>query len=126
VDRRELIFAVLPFVVLVALGSGFWLVFRQRAGARRAGSREDVSRATARSSPSARGSRGRSERPWWGNPWLWVGASAVFLVLGIFVWPGLFGGVFVFLPFVWVARSRSTDVDPRTNGHSRRSQGLGA
>jgi hypothetical protein len=126
VDRRELIFAVLPFVVLVALGSGFWLVFRQRAAARRAGSRVDVSRTADRSAPPFPRSRGRAGRPWWGNPWLWVGVSAVFLVLGIFVWPGLFGGVFVFLPFVWVARSRSTEVDPRTNGHSRRSQGLGA
>jgi hypothetical protein len=64
-------------------------------------------------------------RPWWGNPWLWVGVSAVFVVLGIFVWPGLFGGVVLFLPFVWVSRPRPPEMDPRTNGHSRRDGAVG-
>ncbi len=45
-------------------------------------------------------------RPWWGNPWLWVGVCGISLVLGLLVWPGLFGGVFVFLPFVWIRTSR--------------------
>jgi hypothetical protein len=59
-------------------------------------------------------------RPWWGNPWIWLGACAVFLLLGIVVWPGLFGGTFLFLPFVWIWRPRRTrPVDPRTNGHGR-------
>jgi hypothetical protein len=57
-------------------------------------------------------------RPWWGNPWLWLGVSAVFVVLGIFVWPGLLGGTFVFLPFLWVGRGQRS-YDPRSNGHGR-------
>ena len=61
----------------------------------------------------------RTDRPWWGNPWLWVGVSAAFVVLGIFVWPGLFGGTFVFLPFLWIGRGRDRAVDPRANGHGR-------
>jgi hypothetical protein len=44
----------------------------------------------------------------------------VFVILGIFVWPGLFGGTFLFLPFIWVWRPRRRDVDPRTNGHGSR------
>jgi hypothetical protein len=122
VDRRELIFAILPFVVLVTLGWGSWLVFRQRSAARREAGRGEVA---SRSAASASRDLVRRGRPWWGDPWLWVGVSAVFVVLGIFVWPGLFGGVIVFLPFVWVARSRSSEMDPRTNGHSRRDGGLG-
>jgi hypothetical protein len=72
-----------------------------------------------------RGSGRAPARPWWGNPWLWVGVSAVFVVLGIFVWPGLFGGVVLFLPFVWVSRPRAPDMDPRSNGHSRRHDTMG-
>jgi hypothetical protein len=68
---------------------------------------------------------GRAGRPWWANPWLWVGVAAVFVVLGIFVWRGLFGGVVVFLPLVWVARPRPPGVDPRSNGHSQRHDALG-
>jgi hypothetical protein len=60
-------------------------------------------------------------RPWWGNPWLWLVVAGAFLVLGVVVWPGLFGGTFVFLPFVWVWRPRRRrTVDPRTNGHGSR------
>ena len=45
----------------------------------------------------------------------------VSVVLGIFVWPGLFGGTFLFLPFIWVWRPRrGRDVDPRSNGHGSR------
>ncbi len=61
------------------------------------------------------------ERPWWGNPWLWAGVSGVFVVLGIFVWPGLFGGAFLFLPFVWIrVPRRGRTMDPRGNGHAKR------
>ncbi len=63
--------------------------------------------------------------PWWGNPWLWVAVAAVFVVLGIFVWRGLFGGVVLLLPFVWLARPRPPEVDPRANGHSRRHDAPG-
>lgn len=44
--------------------------------------------------------------------------SGVFLVLGIFVWPGLFGGPIIFLPFLWIGRERK-GMDPRANGHGR-------
>jgi hypothetical protein len=47
------------------------------------------------------------------------------VILGIFVWPGLFGGVVLFLPFAWISRPRSPDVDPRSNGHSRRHDAMG-
>ncbi len=113
VDGRELAYAILPFVVLVALGWGFWIIFRQRGTAR------SVPGSTARDPGRA------PSRAWWGNPWLWVGVSAVFVVLGIFLWPGLFGGVVLFLPFVWVSRTRPPEMDPRTNGHSRRDDALG-
>lgn len=46
------------------------------------------------------------ERPWWGNPWLWLGIAAVSVILGIYVWPGLFGGTILLVPFVWVRRPR--------------------
>ena len=43
--------------------------------------------------------------------------ALVFVLLGVFVWPGLFGGTFFFLPFVWIWKPRQRAVDPRTNGH---------
>jgi hypothetical protein len=108
---------VLPFVVVITLGVGFLLVFRERAAAR------DVLRRRALTEPDLatplRDPR-PPERPWWGNPWLWVLVSLASVVLGIFVWPGLFGGTFLFLPFIWVWRPRRRDVDPRTNGHGSR------
>lgn len=108
---------VLPFVVLITLGAGFFLVFRERAAA------QDVLRQRALAEPDlATPLRDPQppERPWWGNPWLWVLVSLASVVLGIFVWPGLFGGMFLFLPFIWVWRPRRRDVDPRTNGHGSR------
>jgi len=51
-----------------------------------------------------------------------VAVSVVFVALGLFVWPALFGGVFVFLPFVWVGRPKPDRMDPRTNGHSKRGE----
>jgi hypothetical protein len=48
-----------------------------------------------------------------------LGLSAVSVVLGILVWPGLFGGTFVFLPFLWIGRVRDRSVDPRSNGRGR-------
>jgi hypothetical protein len=59
-------------------------------------------------------------RPWWGNPWLWVGISAGSVVSGLVVWRGLLGGVFLFVPFVWISRSKTPTVDPRSNGHAKR------
>jgi hypothetical protein len=111
---------VMPFVVAVTLGLGFLLVFRQRAAARevlrRRAQLAEPDLATPLRDPRP------PERPWWGSPWLWLGMSVMFVVLGIFVWPGLFGGTFLFLPFIWVWRPRrGRDVDPRTNGHGSRT-----
>ena len=109
---------VLPFVVLITLGLGFLLVFRQRAAA------QDVLRRRAQLAEPDLASPLRDsqppERPWWGNPWLWVLVSLASVVLGIFVWPGLFGGTFLFLPFIWVWRPRRGRGDPRSNGHGSR------
>lgn len=110
------LFLLLPFITAMALGFGFAVVFRERAAARRssAGRLVEPDLAAPPRDPSP------PERPWWGSPWLWLGACAVFLVLGIVVWPGLFGGAILFLPFVWIRRPRrSRAVDPRTNGHGR-------
>jgi hypothetical protein len=46
--------------------------------------------------------RGRRRRPLWGHPGLWLLASGAFVLLGVFVFPKLFGFTFVFLPFLWV------------------------
>ena len=115
-ELRDILF-VLPFVVAVTLGVGFLLVFRERAATRevlrRRAQLAEPDLATPLRDPRP------PERPWWGNPWLWLLVSAVFVVLGIFVWPGLFGGTFLFLPFIWVWRPRRhREVDPRTNGHA--------
>ena len=111
------IYAILPFITIAALGLGFLVVFRQRAAARRA--------LPAAAVPAPRPSRASEpDRPWWGNPWLWVGVCAISIVLGLFVWPGLFGGVVLVLPFVWVGRPRhEPHMDPRTNGHTNRDAG---
>jgi hypothetical protein len=50
---------------------------------------------------------------------LWFAASALFALLGLLVWPGLFGGTFLFLPLVWISRGRPERMDPRSNGHGR-------
>jgi len=118
VDRYELIDTALPFVVLVALGVGFWVVFRQRAAARREWSARGLVEPSLAAPP--RDPPG-GLRPWWMHPWLWLGVCAVFFVLGVAVRPWLFGGAFLFLPFVWVGRPRrGPRVDPRTNGHGTR------
>ena len=112
------VYAALPFITIVALGAGFFVVFRQRTAARRA----------VAPAPRATGPRpGRTDpphRPWWGNPWLWVVACAVSILLGLYVWPGMFGGVVLVLPFVWIGRPhREPKMDPRTNGHTTRDAG---
>ena len=112
------IYEVLPFVTTVALGLGFLVVFRQRAAARRA-------LPTPMRKPRSRSRERRvSDRPWWGNPWVWVGVCAVSILLGLLVWPGLFGGVVFILPFIWIGRPRrEPPMDPRTNGHTTRDAG---
>jgi hypothetical protein len=49
------------------------------------------------------------ERPWWGNPWLWLGISAGCALLGLFVFPKLFGFTFLFLPFIWIGGRHRRD-----------------
>jgi multisubunit Na+/H+ antiporter MnhB subunit len=44
----------------------------------------------------------RPDRPWWGNPAVWIGASVGFLALGLFVAPRLLGFTFLLLPLVWM------------------------
>ena len=116
------IYAALPFITIAALGAGFLVVFRQRAAARR------LAREQGPMHAAITGSRRRETslpgRPWWGNPLLWVAVCAVSLVLGFVVWRGLFGGVFIVLPFVWIWRPRREPrMDPRTNGHTSRDAG---
>ena len=114
-DARDVVFVILPFVVAIALGLGFLLVFQQRAAideaVRQRARLAEPDLATPLRDPRP------TPRPWWGNPWLWVAVSVAFILLGLFVWPGLFGGTFFFLPFIWIWRPRRRDVDPRTNGH---------
>ncbi len=48
----------------------------------------------------------RVVHPWWGQPAYWLVLTAIFLVLGLFVAPRILGGIFLFLPFVWMRGSR--------------------
>jgi hypothetical protein len=119
VDRRDLLFVVLPFAALALFSVGFVVLFRRRwrmdrAALRRAARLVEPDIITPPRDP------GGQPRPWWGNPWLWVGISAGSVVLGLVVWRGLLGGVFLFVPFVWLSRSKAPTVDPRSNGHAKR------
>lgn len=105
------VYAILPFVTMAVLTFGFAVIFRQRAAARRAAASRD------RPAPTP-------SRPWWGSPWLWVGIAAVAVLLGAFVWVGLYALVLVVIPLVVLQRpARAPRVDPRTNGHGRRDAG---
>lgn len=42
------------------------------------------------------------ERPWWGNPVVWIGFSVGFIALGLFVAPRLLGFTFLLLPLIWM------------------------
>ncbi len=111
----ELVFVLLPFITAAALGAGFFAVFRERAAARRSWGNRRLVEPDLAAPPRDPVPR---DRAWWASPWIWLVACAVFLVLGIVVWPGLFGGTFLLLPFVWIWRPRRTPrVDPRSNGH---------
>ena len=69
-ELRELILVALPFIVAITLGVGFLLVFRERAAAhevlRRRAQLAEPDLATPLRDPQP------PERPWWGNPWLWL------------------------------------------------------
>jgi hypothetical protein len=43
-------------------------------------------------------------RPWWGNPVVWLLVGAAFTVVGLFVFPKIFGFAFLFLPLIWISR----------------------
>ena len=104
------VYAVLPFVTMAVLAAGLVVVFRQRQLARRRGA------AQRRAAPP---------RPWWAHPWLWVGVCLVSILLGLLVWPWLFGFTLILIPFVWIRRPRrEPPLDPRSNGHSSRDDGL--
>lgn len=118
-DAGLLLYVVLPFLALAALSTGSVLILRRRwrmdrAVARRVARLVEPDIVTPPRDPRP------SRRPWWGNPWLWIGVSAAFAVLGLVVWPVLFGGVFLFVPFMWVSRPRTPSMDPRSNGHTKR------
>ncbi|MGH2595226.1 MAG: hypothetical protein ACRDH7_04605 [Actinomycetota bacterium] len=117
--RGDLLFVVLPFVGLALLSAGFVLVFRRgwrmdRTAIRRTARIVEPDLVTPPRNPPA------PRRPWWGNPWLWIGVSALFVVLGLVVWLGFLAGMFLFVPFVWLSRPKASTVDPRSNGHAKR------
>lgn len=43
-------------------------------------------------------------RPWWGNPVVWLLVGSAFSVVGLFVFPRIFGFALLFLPFIWIGR----------------------
>jgi len=102
------VYAIIPFLTMAVLTFGVVVVVRQRAASRQTASVE-------RSAPT---------RPWWGSPWLWIGITVVAVLLGAFVWVGLYALVLVVVPLVvWQRPARGPAVDPRTNGHARRDAG---
>jgi hypothetical protein len=107
------VYGVLPFVTMAILTAGFVVVFRQRSAARRAalGTQPGAAR---RAEPS---------RPWWANPFLWLGVCLASVLLGVFVWPWLLGFTFIFAPVVWWRRPKGPSIDPRSNGHTHRDAG---
>jgi hypothetical protein len=60
----------------------------------------------------------RDRRPWWGNPLVWLGLGAMFLVLGLVVAPHFLPFAVIFLPFVWIG---GTGRRRRGAGEDRRS-----
>ncbi len=116
------IYAVLPFVTMAVLGAGLFVAVPAAGAARRNGRRGRAAepglpprRATV--APARRGPGGATRCCGSASAWCsWCS--------GWVVWPGLFGGVFIFLPFVWVWRPRHDPrMDPRTNGHTSRDAG---
>ena len=85
--------AALPVLVAASLIGGFYLACFRRRG---------------------------EGLPRWANPLVWLSLGVVFVILGIFLWPGFFVGTLVVFPLVWVWRPRPPRADPRTNGHERR------
>jgi hypothetical protein len=102
------VYAVLPFLTMAVLTAGFIVVFRQRAKTRRA--------LGIRAAPSS--------RRWWDRPAVPLGVIAVAVALGVAVSPGLYALALLAVPPLWRRRPRrSSEVDPRTNGHAHRDGG---
>jgi hypothetical protein len=117
--NQDLLYVVLPFVTLALLSFGVVYLYRRRwrmdrAAVRRAARMVEPDIVTPPRDPRP------PPRPWWGSPRLWVAVSVVFVLLGIFVWPVLFGGVFLLVPFIWLSRPQASTMDPRSNGHAKR------
>lgn len=115
----DLLFVVLPFLVLAALSFGAVYLYRRRwrmdrAAVRHAARLVEPDIVTPPRDPPP------PRRPWWGSPWLWGAVTAGFVLLGFFVWPGLFGGVFLLVPFIWLSKPQTSTMDPRSNGHAKR------
>ena len=103
------VYAIIPFLTMAVLTFGVVVVVRQRAASRHA---------------SGTVERPTRPRSWWGSPWLWIGITVVAVLLGAFVWMGLYALVLVVVPLVvWQRPARGPAVDPRTNGHARRDAG---
>ncbi len=108
------LYGVLPFVTMAVLTAGFVVVFRQRSAARRA---------ALGAQPAAARHAHQPARPWWANPLLWVAIGLISVLLGVFVWPWLFGFTFIAVPLVWWGKPRTPSIDPRSNGHTHRDAG---
>jgi hypothetical protein len=101
VDTTTLLLILVPFLAFVAVSlAAFSFMSRQ------------VEAASRRMERAERWEEGDEEegvvfeRPWWGNPGVWLLVSAVFVALGLFVFPQLFGFAFLFLPFIWIGGVR--------------------
>jgi hypothetical protein len=106
VDGRTLLLILAGFAVVVVA-----LVLAVRLGHRFGGDVDLV--------------RGRRTRSWWGHPGLWVLVSATSVLLGVFVFPKLFGFTFVFLPLLWpfLGGLRRARPGPREDRHGRSGTG---
>ncbi len=118
-DRGDLLYVALPFVVLAALSIGSVLLLRRRWRMDRAAMRRAARLVEPDIVTPPRDAQ-PVPRPWWSTPWIWVGISTACVLLGWLVWPGFFGGVLLFMPFVWGSRSKPQTMDPRSNGHAKR------
>jgi hypothetical protein len=118
-DRGDLLFVVLPFVALASFSFGFVVVFRRRWRMDRAAMRRSARLVEPDLVTPPRDPR-LQRRPWWRSPWVWVGLSVGCVLLGVVFWRGFLGGLVLFVPFVWLSRSKAPTVDPRSNGHAKR------
>jgi hypothetical protein len=118
-DRNDLVFVVLPFVALALFSIGFVVVFRRRWRMDRAALRR-AARLVEPDLITPPRDHTQPRRPWWANPWLWLAVSTLSIALGVWAWRGFFGGAFLFVPFLWLSRSKTPTVDPRSNGHAKR------